>query len=78
MLADGVDYSLVPYTRRSMQETVVSHGALVIAAPIVVWATWKYVTGIEINWVAFATLMSVLIVNLGLVSALARRAVRAQ
>ena len=46
--------------------------ALVIAAPILVWATWKYVTGIDINWVAVADVDGVLIVNLVIVSALAR------
>ena len=46
MFADDVDYTEIAYTPRSRLETVVSHGGVVGAAPVLIWATYRFVPGI--------------------------------
>ena len=75
MFADNVDYSEIPYTTRSQLETVASHLGVVIAAPILIWATAKFVPSLDFNWPVLAGLYAALLVNVLLVSFLAHRAV---
>ncbi|HVQ19129.1 MAG TPA: hypothetical protein VMT27_08875, partial [Actinomycetes bacterium] len=77
MLGDNVDYSLIPYGRRSMIETLASHAGLVVAAPILLWVTWAYVPHAAVNWPASAALYALLLVNISVVAWFSNRAVRA-
>ena len=73
MLSDDIDYSLVPYTRRSMVETMASHVGLLVAAPIVVWVTDVYVPGVFVHWAASAALLALLLINTGIACGCAYR-----
>jgi methyl-accepting chemotaxis protein len=77
VFADNVDYKQIPYTRRSRLETVMSHSGVVVAAPVLVWATYRFVPEIrsEFVWGAIAALYGVLLANLAVVIWLAHRSV---
>ena len=76
MFADDVDYSLIPYTKRSRLETVASHGGVAVAAPVLLWATYRFESELEFVWPAIAGLYALLLANFCLVAWLAFRAVR--
>ena len=43
MFADDVDYTEIAYTQRSRLETVASHAGVAVAAPVLLWATNRFV-----------------------------------
>jgi methyl-accepting chemotaxis protein len=75
VFADNVDYSEIPYTSRSRLETIASHAGVVVAAPILIWATATFESYLEFNWTALGILFGALVVNVLLVAYLANRAV---
>ncbi len=50
MFADDVDYSQIPYVGRSRTETIASHLGVVVAAPILLWATATFLPDLTISW----------------------------
>ena len=75
MFADDVDYTEIAYTQRSRLETVASHAGVAVAAPVLLWATNRFVSGIEFTWPAVIALYAALLINLAVVAWLAVRAV---
>ncbi len=76
MFADDVDYSEIPYVARSRTETIASHLGVLVAAPVLVWATAVFEPHIVLQVPALVGLYAVLLTNVALVCWLSTRAVR--
>ena len=75
MLDDDVDYTLVPYTRRAMWETITSHGALTAAVALLIATTAIVLPAVEMTMWLGAVFITVLVANTVFAILMAVRAV---
>jgi methyl-accepting chemotaxis protein len=78
VLNDDVDYSLVPYTRRTAIETIGSHAVAVAATPLLLWLTSRFIPEAPIYWAPAAAWYGLLVVNIVVTTLLSLHAVRAE
>ena len=71
MLSDEIDYTLIPYDRRSATETILAHAGVVVAAPIFVWVTATHVSGVSVQLGLVAAVFAILAINAGVAVTLA-------
>ncbi len=76
MLADDVDYALVPYSGVSAIETTITHLATVLLAPLLAWLTARYVSAHDVLWVGVLGVEVLLVANAAVAVTLARHSLR--
>ena len=62
---DDVDYTLVPYTRRAMWETITSHSALTVSLTLLIATTAIVLPAVEITMWLCAVFIGVLVAQHG-------------